>query len=106
MSGPPAVNAGYTQSWLELIEESGPEYAIKVRESALKRVKPAQFSRNLAIAFANAFQAMTLSERAALAQEASAAIRRRVSLEDADTAPLWHECLALVERAQSAKRNP
>lgn len=39
--------------WIALLEESPEEYRTRAKDSALSRVKPAQFSRNLAIAFSN-----------------------------------------------------
>lgn len=40
--------------WETLLRETPEEYRARARESALSRVKPGQFSRNLAIALANA----------------------------------------------------
>lgn len=53
----PSREAGDTQAaaielnqWLELLAETPEAYRERVRDSALKRVKPEQFSRNLALA--------------------------------------------------------
>jgi len=40
--------------WESLLRETPEEYRVRARDSALSRVKPVQFSRNLAIALANA----------------------------------------------------
>lgn len=40
-------------SWSDLFEESEAQYLERVRHSAFNRVKPAQFRRNLAVAFEN-----------------------------------------------------
>jgi epoxyqueuosine reductase len=52
-------SAEHLQEWEALLREDLEDYRARVRDSALSRVKPAQFSRNLAIALANA--AMTLA---------------------------------------------
>jgi epoxyqueuosine reductase len=49
-------------SWSELLQETELQYAQRVKESALNRVKPAQFSRNLAIAFSNAIATIPKDE--------------------------------------------
>ncbi len=48
------AGAARLRSWEELERESEAEYAERVRNSALKRVKPEQFRRNVAIAIKNA----------------------------------------------------
>ncbi len=42
------------RTWVELLKESPERYKERVKDSSLKRVKPEQFSRNLAIALSNA----------------------------------------------------
>jgi epoxyqueuosine reductase len=71
------------QDWRELLEEEPEAYRERTRNSALKRVKPEQFSRNLAIALAN--QPMeTLQEvqpliRARIERETDAVALRELS---------------------------
>lgn len=91
----------YARDWIALIDETESEYAASVRDSALRRVKPAQFSRNLAIAFGNAFEAMTAGERAEAGPRAERAIVARLEREPE---PLWERCLERVR--QSPKRSP
>lgn len=58
-SAPPEEStAGATslQDWGALLDEDQERYKARIHESALSRVKPAQFSRNLAIALANAIR--------------------------------------------------
>jgi epoxyqueuosine reductase len=45
------------QDWVGLLKESPEDYKIRVKHSALSRVKPAQFSRNLAIVLTHAISA-------------------------------------------------
>lgn len=45
--------------WTALLEENEEEYRARIRNSALSRVKPAQFSRNLAIGFGNYLRTQT-----------------------------------------------
>jgi epoxyqueuosine reductase len=47
-------NATQLNHWRELLLETPDQYKERVRNSAMKRVKPAQFSRNLAISLQNA----------------------------------------------------
>ena len=49
----PPQNSTRLNQWRDLLLESTEEYQKRVKDSALKRVKPAQFSRNLAITLAN-----------------------------------------------------
>lgn len=47
-------NATQLNQWQELLIETSEQYKVRVRNSAMKRIKPAQFSRNLAISLQNA----------------------------------------------------
>ena len=53
IAAPPGIDATSVAEWLELLQETPDEYRLRVKDSALNRVKPQQFSRNLAIAFRN-----------------------------------------------------
>jgi epoxyqueuosine reductase len=50
------------REWSQLLSETPEQYKERVKNSSLNRVKPEQFSRNLAIAFLNAAQSMTQEE--------------------------------------------
>jgi epoxyqueuosine reductase len=50
----PFRGATGARDWITLLEESEDDYRARVRDSALRRAKPGQFSRNLAIAVGNA----------------------------------------------------
>lgn len=49
--------------WRELLEETDEQYRARIAGSALGRIKPAQFRRNLAIALDNAMAEMNQDER-------------------------------------------
>jgi epoxyqueuosine reductase len=51
---PHSSNATLLNQWRDLLLETSEQYKERVRHSAMKRVKPAQFSRNLAITLKNA----------------------------------------------------
>jgi epoxyqueuosine reductase len=73
-------------TWKELLEESPESYRERIKNSALSRVKSAQFSRNLAITLANA----ALPELAPL-------VRRRLERETDEPAKAeWRRCLAAL----------
>ena len=49
----PVDGATSLRTWRELLEETEAQYKERIRDSALSRIKPAQFSRNLAITLGN-----------------------------------------------------
>jgi epoxyqueuosine reductase len=49
----PTPNATQLQTWKQLILETPDQYKIRIKDSALKRIKPPQFSRNLALTLNN-----------------------------------------------------
>lgn len=86
----PVTSADNLMQWQELLSEQLPEYKQRISESALSRVKPAQFSRNLAIALANA----ALEHRVMLLP-LKPLVEERVRVEvDPDARVEWVRCLA------------
>ncbi|MCM2323802.1 MAG: tRNA epoxyqueuosine(34) reductase QueG [Oligoflexia bacterium] len=86
--------------WRELLEESPETYRARTRGSALDRVKPAQFSRNLAIALANTL--LTTEDQGL--RELEPLVRERTAREtDATARAEWDRCQALFH---SPKRTP
>ncbi len=56
------ASATALNTWEALLEETPEQYLLRVKNSALKRVKPQQQSRNLAIVLKNALEALVLNE--------------------------------------------
>jgi epoxyqueuosine reductase QueG len=81
------------QTWRPLLEESLEQYRARISDSALSRIKPAQFSRNLAIALGNAIIAAPDADWTPLKD----LIEKR-ALTEADPVALseWKRCLALT----------
>lgn len=79
---PPEAPDGATSiaDWRALLIESPEEYRERTRHSSLDRIKPAQFSRNLAIALQNAFLHADEEERSRLS-ELAPLIRSRIDRE-------------------------
>jgi epoxyqueuosine reductase len=85
------------QDWGTLLLETEEQYRERVRGSSLRRVKPAQFARNLAVAFGNAVKGAPSAERGAIFGPAVPALRARLEREsDPELKPLWKEALALL----------
>lgn len=91
-------NATLLNEWRELLSETPEQYKERVRNSAMKRVKPAQFSRNLAISLQNAL----LSEPRPLGplpflSSLIPLIQARVEIEtDPISQAQWKRCLNLL----------
>ncbi len=91
VSGDPRPRA---MSWIELLDESEEQYVARVKNSALKRVKPPQFRRNLAIALANAASAPDSAQAiAALAPRIRAKSARET---DPSAIREWERCLSAL----------
>jgi epoxyqueuosine reductase len=58
----PTHHATQLQDWLELLQETPEQYKIRVKNSALNRVKPAQFRRNLALTLRNSLSLISDSD--------------------------------------------
>lgn len=78
------------QDWRALLEESPEHYKERIKDSSLSRVKPAQFSRNLAIALANA---IAFDSEAPWISPLKPLIRKRMESEqDAEARVEWVRC--------------
>lgn len=87
-----APHAASLDEWEALLDETEEQYRIRVKGSALSRVKPAQFRRNLAIALTNAALDHELSARL------KAKVRKSLEAEsDATTRAEWERCLAVLD---------
>lgn len=84
------------QEWEALLRETPEQYKARVKDSALSRIKPGQFSRNLAITLGNAVLADSTAELAGL----EPLVRLRLDSEvDPDARTEWERCLQLIDRA-------
>lgn len=80
--------------WVTLLEESTAAYQERVKHSALSRVKPAQFSRNLALTLANAIELNDL----AWARSLQTKVQFRYDQEADESAKLeWQRVLNRIE---------
>jgi len=83
------TNATSLQGWIELLLETPEEYKARVKNSALKRVKPAQFSRNLALTLKS-----TLIQSAVLQSQLRPYIELRIKREtDPVAVQTWSDLL-------------
>jgi epoxyqueuosine reductase len=91
----PAIDAATSlREWHALLEETQDQYKARIKDSSLSRVKPGQFSRNLAISLANA---ITISADTSWARELRELITRRAESEtDPDARAEWVRCLELL----------
>ncbi|MCM2276978.1 MAG: tRNA epoxyqueuosine(34) reductase QueG [Oligoflexia bacterium] len=81
------------RGWEELLRESNEGYRERVLGSALSRVKPGQFSRNLAIALGNAILLSPPSDRIRYAGLESLVARRWQDETDEFAKKEWQRCL-------------
>lgn len=80
--------------WRSLLQETEAQYLQRIDNSSLDRIKPKQFSRNLAVALANA-----LIAHPELTEDLRAEITRRREKEtDPDARSEWERCEALALR--------
>ena len=99
---PTELGALAGQSWEFLIEESPEQYKARVRESSLSRVKPADFSRNLAIALLNTFQDSSPDERTDLKNRLVPLVTIRITQEQDPVARAhWTKSLDCLAKPQS-----
>jgi epoxyqueuosine reductase len=89
-------------SWREVLQESELSYKQRVKNSALSRIKPGQFLRNVALALKNAIQEGSFIEieEAELRQLIQKKLESEIIQSDPYLRSLWEDLL------QSAKRNP
>jgi len=92
-TGVPPANATNLQDWIALLEELEEGYRQRIKDSALSRIKPPQFRRNLAIAIANATDALDPTSRTALKERVE-----RLSTSDPDPVARaeWIRCLSFL----------
>jgi epoxyqueuosine reductase len=96
----PLPAAERVRDWESLLRETPDEYRARVKDSALSRIKPAQFSRNLAITLANAIE----SEPGSWATRLRPLIAERLASETDDVARAeWARCLLLHGSTSSAE---
>lgn len=92
------TNATSLKTWRDLLLETPDEYKVRVKNSAMKRIKPGQFSRNLAVSLTSSF---TRGE--SWAHELMPLIRQRQNQEtDLVARAEWDRC---VEAATLDFRN-
>jgi epoxyqueuosine reductase len=87
--------AEFVREWEALLREDPAAYKARVGSSALSRVKPAQFSRNLAITLAN-----SLLETAVSASPLLPLIEKRLAAESDEAARAeWVRCFEAAKRS-------
>jgi epoxyqueuosine reductase len=91
-------NATALNTWAALLEESPDEYKARVKNSAMKRIKPAQFSRNLAVALTQLIQQSAKDpDTQAVIESLSPQIKGRLSREeDAIAKTDWQACVNIL----------
>ena len=95
---PSDLGAIQLRDWKDLLTESPDEYRIRVSRSALKRVKPGQFSRNLALSLHNALkQAREKKDSAWIETLRPFIIQRHFSEEDEHAKKMWEECISTLD---------
>jgi epoxyqueuosine reductase len=83
------------KTWIDLLKETTLEYQTRVKHSALNRIKPAQFSRNLAILLSNALPGFSKAELDSLLP----LIQHRFEIEiDSVAQQEWRELLVTITR--------
>jgi epoxyqueuosine reductase len=92
LTPPEGEDATTLSEWLALLSESTDAYRARVKESALNRVKPAQFSRNLAIALRNFILDSQPSEAERASLRAAVTTRSREETDPVATAE-WGQTL-------------
>jgi epoxyqueuosine reductase len=87
-------NAARLTSWEDILSETEDEYRTRVRRSALKRIKPGEFLRNVALALASCVRDIDEERKNALTER----VRSRLSIEKNETAKkALVYCLAHLE---------
>ena len=90
---PEGTSAEHLREWQALLREDVTSYKTRVEPSALSRIKPAQFSRNLAITLANAIE-LHPQELAGLGPLIEARLKNET---DSDARQEWMRCLGLLK---------
>jgi len=101
----PAIDAATSlREWRALLEETPEQYKARIKDSSLSRVKPGQFSRNLAMTLGNA---VAMSSDPSWAQELRELVTRRAESEsDPDAQAEWIRCLEILKKTQLPCLNP
>jgi epoxyqueuosine reductase len=92
-----------TNGWLELLRESAEGYRERVKDSALNRVKPEQFSRNLALALCHAVSNDAIQKGAFLDEIRELVAQRSRVEQDPNAKSEWEKCALALH---SPKRKP
>lgn len=89
-----AVMAADLYRWEDLLKETEEQYKERVKTSALKRVKPAQFRRNLALTLENTLRDLGQAERDRLLETVLPLIQSRLKTEtDPIAFNYWQRCI-------------
>jgi epoxyqueuosine reductase len=96
---------GLKSYWIDLLQETPEDYKKRTQDSALDRIKPAQFSRNLAITLTNAMvswsQELPLTQVQTLLLELMPLIVQRLKNESDEAAKReWTYCQHIGESTQ------
>ncbi|NDD93312.1 epoxyqueuosine reductase [bacterium] len=99
-------NATHFQTWEELLQEDELQYKVRINNSALNRIKPAQFSRNLALALSSRLTELESEPAASGVQSQSEnlsqlieKIQKRIEREtDPVALKEWQLCLRVAYR--------
>ncbi|MBC7691893.1 MAG: tRNA epoxyqueuosine(34) reductase QueG [Methylotenera sp.] len=92
----PDASAIEKNDWLTLLRETSEEYKLRVKDSSLSRVKPKDFSRNLAVALRNAVMANSSQSWSA---EIIKAVTSRYEVEvDPAARAEWLGCMRHLKR--------
>jgi epoxyqueuosine reductase len=90
-------NATLLNHWIDLLNEIPSDYRLRVKNSALNRVKPAQFSRNLAITLTNTLTEMPPDLGTQLKALLPLIIQRENQETDAIAKQEWENCVRLIK---------
>lgn len=95
----PVDGAISLNTWRELLLEKEEDYRARVKESSLNRVKPTQFSRNLANAFCNALQESNSESSRDVFFSLAGLIRDKINKElDPIARQEWEHCLEILQK--------
>ncbi len=97
----PSNNATLLNHWLDLLDEGPDAYRLRIKNSALNRVKPAQFSRNLAVTLTNTLRDMTEMPSNAWNELILKIAERRDRETDLIAKQEWQRCLAIAQASST-----
>jgi len=91
-------DATQLKKWTELLLENQDQYRLRVKHSAMNRIKPAQFSRNLAVSFSNFLINLDRNCSKELVLTLASAIENRLQGEQDESAKNeWIRCSKLIK---------